>query len=144
MCQNTAVLKVSENSQWDVFSRVLFKQFELSNLPAIPILKTDSTGNVSCECSKNFENCFRSSHQRCSIKKVFLEISQNSQENTCARIFGKNVSQNTSGRLLLQLSAVLIKDFFWKFIYYIIFNCRSLTKSSLIIEDLFWRSSGMS
>ena len=29
---------------------------------------------------------FRSSHQRCSIKKVFLEISQISQENTCARV----------------------------------------------------------
>ena len=28
----------------------------------------------------------RSSHQRCSVKKVFLEISQNSQENTCARV----------------------------------------------------------
>ena len=25
--------------------------------------------------------------QRCSVKKVFLEISQNSQENTCARFF---------------------------------------------------------
>ena len=24
--------------------------------------------------------------QRCSIKKVFLKISQNSQENTCARV----------------------------------------------------------
>ena len=32
-------------------------------------------------------NCFKiskSSHQRCSIKKVFLKISQNSQENICA------------------------------------------------------------
>ena len=28
----------------------------------------------------------RSSHQRCSIKKVFLEFSQNPQENTCARV----------------------------------------------------------
>ena len=28
----------------------------------------------------------RSSHRRCSVKKVFLEISQNSQENTCARV----------------------------------------------------------
>ena len=27
--------------------------------------------------------------RRCSIKKVFLEISQNSQENTCARDFLK-------------------------------------------------------
>ena len=24
--------------------------------------------------------------QRCSVKKVFLQISQNSQENTCARV----------------------------------------------------------
>ena len=31
-------------------------------------------------------NCFRSSHRRCSVKKVFLKISQNSQENTCARV----------------------------------------------------------
>ena len=29
---------------------------------------------------------FRSSHRRCFIKKVFLEISQNSQENTCDRV----------------------------------------------------------
>ena len=28
----------------------------------------------------------RSSHQRCSMKKVFLEISQNARENTCARV----------------------------------------------------------
>ena len=28
----------------------------------------------------------RSSHQRCSIKKVFLKVSQNSQENKCARV----------------------------------------------------------
>ena len=28
----------------------------------------------------------RGSHQRCSIKKVFLKILQNSQENTCARV----------------------------------------------------------
>ena len=25
--------------------------------------------------------------QRCSVEKVFLEISQNSQENTCARVY---------------------------------------------------------
>ena len=30
---------------------------------------------------------YRRSHQRCSVKKkVLLEISQNSQENTCARV----------------------------------------------------------
>ena len=34
----------------------------------------------------NIAVTFRSSHQRCSIKNVFFEISQNSQENTCARV----------------------------------------------------------
>ena len=29
---------------------------------------------------------YRSSHERCSIKKLFLKISQSSQENTCARV----------------------------------------------------------
>ena len=33
-----------------------------------------------CRCS------YRSSHRRCSVKKVFLKISQNFEENTCARI----------------------------------------------------------
>ena len=52
---------------------------------------------------------FKSRHQRCSIKKVFLEILQNSLENTCARVsfliklqaFFVLFLQNTSGRLLL-------------------------------------------
>ena len=30
---------------------------------------------------------FRSSHRTYSIKKVFLKISQDSQENSCARVF---------------------------------------------------------
>ena len=29
---------------------------------------------------------YRSSHERCSIKKLFLKISQSSQENTCSRV----------------------------------------------------------
>ena len=30
--------------------------------------------------------------QRCSVKKVFLEIWQNSQENTCVRVFFNKVA----------------------------------------------------
>ena len=29
---------------------------------------------------------FKNSHRRCSVKKMFLEISQNSQEDTCVRV----------------------------------------------------------
>ena len=36
-------------------------------------------------CDIIFEN-IEAVVQRCSIKKVFLEISQNSQENACARV----------------------------------------------------------
>ena len=38
----------------------------------------------------------KSSHQRCSIKKVFLKISQNSQEKTCASLFFNKVSSRLS------------------------------------------------
>ena len=47
---------------------------------------------VSCVCvnrkaDANFTNLdIEAVAQRCSVKKVFLEISQNSQENTCARV----------------------------------------------------------
>ena len=37
--------------------------------------------NVNLQCQKP-----EAGAQRCSVKKVFLEISQNSQENTCARV----------------------------------------------------------
>ena len=41
----------------------------------------------SLEESSSFtEILVKSTHRRCSIKKVFLKISQNSQGNTCARI----------------------------------------------------------
>ena len=35
--------------------------------------------------------------RRCSVKKVFLEISQNSQENTCARISLISYQKGDSG-----------------------------------------------
>ena len=34
----------------------------------------------------SFLSIFTTSHRRCSIKKAFLEMSQNSQKNTCARV----------------------------------------------------------
>ena len=45
----TPVLKISEDSQKNVFGKVLFKQFDLSILSPITLLKTDSIKNVSHE-----------------------------------------------------------------------------------------------
>ena len=47
----------------------------------------------------------KSSHRRYSVKKTFLEISQNSQENTCAR-----VSLETLERILLDGNCFWIKS----------------------------------
>ena len=51
MFGKTPVLKIPGDSQENVFGKVPFKQFKLSNLSPITILKSDSTTNVSCECS---------------------------------------------------------------------------------------------
>ena len=44
-----------------------------------------ATSSVHWSVKRRGEPSARSSHQRCSVKKVFLSILQNSQENACAR-----------------------------------------------------------
>ena len=55
------------------------------------IITDNLTAKSSTVSSDRASECYhnsviRSSHQRCSIKKVFFLILQNSQENTCARV----------------------------------------------------------
>ena len=91
--------------------------------------KLSYTGDIFVRTRKKIDE-FRSSHRRYSVKKVFLQISQNSQENTCAsvsfliKLLALGVTQviscefreilripflqNTSGRLLLW---VVLKNF---------------------------------
>ena len=45
----------------------------------------NSVSSISRFLSNRLE-CSEAVVQRCSVKNVFLEISQNSQENTCARV----------------------------------------------------------
>ena len=66
------VLKISEDSQKNIFGKVLFKQFKLSNLSSITILKTDSITNVSFECF--FKIAMRASCGE-TTSKVACEIS---------------------------------------------------------------------
>ena len=42
--------------------------------------------------SDDFHSFIEAVVQRCPVKKVFLEISQNSQENTCASLFFNKVA----------------------------------------------------
>ena len=58
--------------------------------------------------------------RRCSVKKVFFEILQNSQENTCARVF-----------FLIKLQASSLTQ---------VFSCEffEISKNTFFIEHLWW------
>lgn len=56
MFGKAVVLKVLKNSQKNIFSRILFKQFDISNIPPINTLKTESIVNIASECSENLQN----------------------------------------------------------------------------------------
>ena len=61
--------------------------------------------------------------RRCSIKKVFLEISQNSQENTCVRV-----------SFLIKFSITLLKEGLWH--RYFPVNFGKFLRTSFYIEHL--------
>ena len=63
----------------------------------------------------------RSSHQRCFVKKMFFEISQNSQENTCVRVSIKKV-------------------FIKKETLAQVFSCEfcEISKNTFVIEHFWW------
>ena len=69
--------------------------------------------------------------QRCSVKKVFLGISQNSQENTCARI-SFLIKLQASG---LRLST-LLKKRFWHWCFPV--NFAKFLRLPFLTEHLHW------
>ena len=56
MFGKTVFSKVLENSQKNALSSDSFKKTDLPNPPVYNHAETDSTANVSCECSENFWN----------------------------------------------------------------------------------------
>ena len=102
-------LEISPNSQENTCARASFLILKKETLEACNFIKKETLALVlSCEFCEISKNTFsyrpppvtpsirkpelqknrksRSSHQRCSIKRVFLVISRNSQENICARV----------------------------------------------------------
>ena len=72
---------------WEFFKR-LFGKCKQTKFSADLLILTKKIFNGKlflCNVSKQFV-------QRCSVKQVFLEISQNSQENTCARLFFNKIA----------------------------------------------------
>ena len=54
--------------------------------PLRGVLEERYFGNLRYFAKYMLEHCKEAVAKRCSVKKVFLEISQNSQEKTCARV----------------------------------------------------------
>ena len=75
----------------------------------------------------------RSSHQRCSIKKVFLEISQNSQGNNCTR-FSILIKLQVSGLQLIKKETLEQ-----------VFSCEfyEISKNTFFTEHLWTTASGV-
>ena len=73
--------------QFDIFRKVLGKLlWQAPSLMKFQIFKTDARLPVPRIALYSCYETFRSSHQSWYVKKMFLKISQNSQENTCARV----------------------------------------------------------
>ena len=91
------------------------------------------TFQVVCTCRPVLETA-RRSHCRCSMRKVFLIISQNSQENACVRV------------LLLRLSFLTVFIRLQALIWKIREVCNFIKKAVFLsvlrnfLEDLFYRT----
>ena len=66
----TAVKKVLDNYQKNVFGSVPFKKFELSNPPIYNYRKTDSPANISFAFFENFKIGLRTSVVESHLSKV--------------------------------------------------------------------------
>ena len=73
--------------------KIIYQDYNSSFKELLRKDKTKINKNVLIECQKQKSICIlkdlidRSSHRKCSVRKgVFLEISQNSRENTCVSV----------------------------------------------------------
>ena len=81
------IVKISENQFSQLFQQIIYsltiRQRRICSRHVGSLFKIDR--GVFRTMLKIYDGVFfRSSHRRCSVKKAFFEISQNSQENTCA------------------------------------------------------------
>ena len=75
--------------------------------------------------------------QRCSVKKVFLEISQNSQENTCARV---SFFHKVAG--LRPKACIFIKKRLWHRYFHV--NFAKFLRTSLVAASVQYHTSCLS
>ena len=78
--------------------------------------------------------CLEAVSRRCSVKKVFLKISQNSQENTCARVSFLIKLHAIGG--VLRRSATLLKKRLWHRCFPV--NFPKFSRTPFFIKHLRW------
>ena len=106
------------------------EKLELAAIISFKIKKMEVISRFNESCWSIWSG-YRSSHQKCSVRKVFLKISQNSQENTCARV---------SFLIKLQVSGLQVFNFIKKKTLAQVFSwefCK-VFKNTFFIEHLWW------
>ena len=84
---------------------ISLQHFDLKRFRYFTIIYTNNYAKFH-----SLDKVYESSHQRCSIKKVFLKNSQNSQENTCAKVsFLIKLQVFLAGLFLIKLQAFFLK-----------------------------------
>ena len=112
-CELVLLRQICQQKEYKDFGLVLLRQIcqrnYVLNYASGNGLGTKSylTSFASCQCSIIIS--YRSSHRRCSVKKLLLEISQNSQENTCARVSFLTKLKSFSEHLRTTASKISIK-----------------------------------
>ena len=86
----------------------------ISNFSGV-VLKSWCILKFPCVPSEQVAYVFRSSHWRCSVKKVFLKISQISQENTCVTVsffikFTESVTKRSRKKHFPTLKKLLLSE----------------------------------
>ena len=85
---------------------------------------------------------YRSSSQRCSVKKVFLKISQYSQDKTCPRVFFIKVAGLRSATLLKETLAQVLSYEFCYIFKNTFFYKTPLVAASEVISSGKWSDLG--
>ena len=109
-----------------------FLRKQLTDLDIVlntPLWATNLVLTIAIQMSVKIQMIIEAVVQRCSVKKRFLEISQNSQESTCARV-----------SFLIKLQAYRPATLFLKMTLVQVFSCEfcEICKAPFFIEHLWW------
>ena len=89
-------------------------------------MKFNSSRERNCEASDFMSSGTEAVVQRCSVRNMFLKISQNSQKNTCVRVFFLIKLQNLAQVLSCEFCKVFKNSFFIEHLWWLLLSGKLL------------------